>query len=344
MLIIAGPILILLCFSAGLLGTVAIERASGRLGLVQAPNERSSHVKPTARGGGLAIAATALVAWALYASLGYGTGWVVVLLIGMTAILGFADDLRGLSAGLRFPVQIAIIAILVWSASPLPALPAFAGTNIAGPLLAGLVLLAGLWWINLFNFMDGIDGLAATQAILLLLCGSAILISSQAEGAAQATVWLVLAVAAATAGFLIRNWPPARIFMGDAGSTVLALVIFAFALQTISAGWMSYPAWLILPCVFVADASITIARRTARGERPWRAHRRHAYQQLSRLWGHKTITVGYGSITLFWAFPLAYAAEQATDLAWWLVLAAYLPLFGMMGWAGAGGAEETHPS
>ena len=321
-----------LCLVAALLSwclTIALEKRAERMGLVQQPNHRSSHVVPTPSGGGVAIAVATLAAGSV---LGLP---LVLVAAALIAALGFVDDLRDLPAALRFPVQGMIFGGLLWALGPLPPIGVFGGL-----VLAIGVLLAGLWWLNLFNFMDGIDGLAGSQAVLIL-CGVCLVWwTADADAVSAPAFWLALVTAAATLGFLLRNWPPARIFMGDAGSNALALIIFAIALLTIADGGMRYEAWLILPAVFVSDATVTLLRRVARGERPWHAHRRHAYQQLARQWGHRRVTLLYGALTIAWALPLAFLAQHAAGWGWPLVVLAYAPLAGCAVWAKAGAAGE----
>lgn len=326
---------------AGFAGTLAVHRAAPRLGLVQAPNERSSHVNPTPRGGGIAIASAIVAAATLLVIFGFTGLWPVAVLTLAIAILGFGDDLWDLSPALRFPVQGIVLSLLVWSAAPLAPLVLVPGVVVSGWVLAVGVVIVGLWWINLFNFMDGIDGIAASHAIMVLAGAGAIWVMSGVSTAQQPLMLLLLCSIAATAGFLVHNWPPARIFMGDAGSNSLALVIFAIALYTSASGAIGYPAWMILPATFVADATVTVIRRTARGERPWRAHRRHAYQQLSRRWGHRPVTLLYSAITALWCIPLAVASQLVSAYGWLLVGLAYAPILAMAIRAEAGAAHEN---
>ena len=334
-------VIIIAAFLMGWSGTLFIERRAARMGLVQAPNARSSHTKPTASGGGLAIAIATVLAAIALALLGANSLWSIAFLMAIIGALGFTDDLHDLSPALRFPIQAVVFAALLWVAGPLPAIPLPFALTLTGLPLAALLLLVGLWWLNLFNFMDGIDGLAGSQAILLLAGSTLIWWSADPASAQSPAFGLALAGAAATAGFLLRNWPPARIFMGDAGSNALALLIFAVALTTIAGGQIAYQPWLILPALFVTDATVTLLRRMSRGERPWHAHRRHAYQQLSRPWGHKRVTLLYSALTICWTFPLALAAQHLPEWSWWLVILAYLPLLALALAADAGGANET---
>ncbi|WP_157959830.1 MraY family glycosyltransferase [Devosia submarina] len=332
----------LLCLGVGALGwflTIQIERNAVHLGLVQHPNHRSSHHVPTPSGGGAAIATSTLLALLILGLSGESQLWPILLATALIAALGLADDLRDLPAALRFPMQALVLGALVWALGPLPDLPLMPTLTLSGMLLALIVLFGGLWWLNLFNFMDGIDGLAGTQAIFILLGACLLWWTGHPEAPETPAFWMALTTSAATAGFLLRNWPPARIFMGDAGSNSLALIIFALALLTLSAGQIGYQAWLILPSVFVSDATLTLVRRMSRGEKPWHAHRRHAYQQLSRRWGHRNVTLLYGALTLLWALPLAWLVQG--DGNWLVVALAYAPLVGCAAWANAGGATET---
>ena len=326
-------------FAGGWLGTLVVRQFASRMGLVQSPNERSSHSVPTPQGGGIAIAviaiSTAVLTGTLESSL-----FMVAALCAVAACMGLADDVLELSPALRFPIQGLVIAVLVGWALPLPDLILPLNLAISGWFLLVLVWLCALWWLNLFNFMDGIDGIAASLAIVFLLGGLALALWGDPSFLASPFALLALITAAATGGFLVMNWSPARIFMGDAGSNTLALLIFAFCLSTIQQGFIGYPSWLILLSVFVADATVALLRRLARGERPWRAHRRHAYQQLARRWGHKRVSGLYTSITALFALPQAVTALHHPGIAWWLVGLTYVVLAALAIWAGSGDATE----
>jgi len=338
--VLSGILLTIAAILCGLVGTMIVERFAPHLGLVQAPNARSSHINPTPRGGGIAIAVSVTLGIGVLASAGTPELWAIAALTLAIAMLGFADDLWDLSPALRFPIQIVVVLALVWWNGALPVIALPMELELGGWVLAGLVLIAGLWWLNLFNFMDGIDGIAASHTILVLVGMAFIFWLRAGAPVEQAGFWLTMITIGATFGFLLRNWPPARIFMGDAGSNALALVIFALALGTLRDGQVGYQSWLILTSTFVADATITLLRRSARGERPWHAHRRHAYQQLSRRFGHKATTLTYCAITALWCLPLALASEIWTGMAWLLVLFCYLPIVVFCLREGAGQSTE----
>lgn len=327
-------------FLVSLLVTRWIERRAAALGLVQAPNERSSHVVPTPRGGGVGMAVAGVLAGLYFTLAGTGQFGILIALAGVIAILGYIDDLHDLAPGIRFGVQGVAISLLVLTIPAMPGLALPMAMVLGGWVLALVVIVIGLWWINLFNFMDGIDGLAASQAIVILLGAASIWLLREGAAPQAALFWLAVAIAAAAGGFLLRNWPPARIFMGDAGSNFLAFMILGIALMTIAAGALGYASWLILVSVFLTDATVTLVRRTARGEKPWKAHRRHAYQQLSRRWGHRAVTSIYGGVSLCWALPLAWGAAAFPEAAWILALVAVVPLAGLAVWGGAGQSSE----
>ncbi|SEQ32572.1 Fuc2NAc and GlcNAc transferase [Devosia sp. YR412] len=317
-------LMVAFAFMISLTGTHLLIRLAPRLRLVQVPNGRSSHIKPTPSGGGLAIA-IAVVACGIILMVLMPLYWLWLLLGAAIAALGFSDDAFDLSAALRFIVQIAIIAIAIW-VSDVPGVPLPLGFQLAGPALGVVLVVAGVWWINLFNFMDGIDGLAGSQALLILAGAMGLWLWSDSRALSE-PMWILAAVTlAATAGFLLLNWPPARIFMGDAGSNFLSFIMLAVMLTMIESGVISYAGALALASVFISDATVTVVRRILQGERPWSAHRSHAYQKLSRRLGHRSVTIAYAVTTLLWAMPLAFSAIQWPNLEWLFVAVAFLPL------------------
>jgi len=237
--------------------------------ILDRPNERSSHRVATPRGGGIAVIGSILLAWVVLARAESVPSGVSGIALGavLLAAVSWLDDLRGLSPVVRLLAQAAAVAIGI--------------LVLPGPrdlLYLAAISLLWIWWINLFNFMDGIDGLAGSEAAAigagLLLFGS---VGAGADPALQA---FVAAVTGAAIGFLIWNWSPARVFLGDVGSVPLGYVLGFLLL-----GWAVRGYWkiaLILPLYFLADATITLARRLLRGERIWQAHREHFYQQAVR--------------------------------------------------------------
>ena len=234
------------------------------------PNERSMHSRPVPAGAGIGIVATALLLWPWWHT--RTDAFQLALLTGCVALglVSLADDHWRLSPALRFGAQAAVVAVclitLPSEARLVPILPL--------ALERGVVALAWLWFINLFNFMDGIDGLAGSETI-------AVAIGYLAVGAFAGLddpYWgLALVIAASAGGYLFWNWHPAMVFMGDAGSIPLGFLLGWLMLDLALAG--AWPAGLILPLYFLADATLTLLVRARRGETLWQAHRQHFYQR-----------------------------------------------------------------
>jgi Fuc2NAc and GlcNAc transferase len=318
--------------------TALIRRNAQRLGVVQSPNARSSHTIPTPSGGGIGIVLGGSLATAAAALTQPWPNVLVLVTALLVAAVGFYDDRRPLPARVRLAAQVVLIGIAIGFGVRLDALQQQVGVPLPGLAVAALALVAIVYWVNLFNFMDGIDGIAGSQAIFMC-CAAALLATLRApEFTATAPFWVLLGVAAATAGFLVQNWPPAKIFMGDAGSTYLGFVIGSLALITIAGGWLTLPQWVILAAAFVADATVTLVRRLLLGEKVFEAHRRHAYQVLSRRWSsHRKVTLAFIGLNVIWLFPFAYAAQ---GWGWLAVVIAYLPLVGLAVYFGAGAPER----
>ncbi len=309
--------------------TAAVRNYAVRSNLMDHPNERSSHVTPTPRGGGVAIVGAFLTSIVVVAWLG-GVEWPIAVALGgggtVVAVVGFADDRSPLSARTRFAGHLLAACWVAWYLSPLPALPALGmhlPLGLAGSVFAALLMA---WSINLFNFMDGIDGIASMEAVTVGISGALLWALTSAS-----SNWLVAALlACSTAGFLIWNFPPARIFMGDAGSGFLGLMIASLALWAGTEHPVLFWAWLILYGCFMVDATTTLIRRVQRGEKFHVAHRSHAYQFASRRFGsHLPVTLAVGAINLLWLLPIAaLVAFGHLDGLFGLVIA-YTPLIAL---------------
>lgn len=315
-----------------------------RLGLVDTPNDRSSHSRPTPTGGGLGIVVGGSLAGLLLVGFWEPQVGITVVTAGvLLAVIGFWDDRRGVAIKWRLAAQV-LLAGLVIGIFPLDAAAAVLGLHLPeGVLLVAIVLMV-VAFINLFNFMDGIDGLAAGEAIFLLL-GAALLAVLRTPGTEyHPFLWWMVALAGATAGFLAFNWPPARIFMGDTGSTYLGLMIGFFAFASISGTWLTPWQWLILAGLFLADGIVTLVRRAVRREPLLRAHREHAYQQLARrLSSHGRVSALYMAINIVLLLPLAWAAGQWPEAGPVLALVAGAGLVGFVTKAGAGTGSADQP-
>jgi Fuc2NAc and GlcNAc transferase len=313
-----------------------IMRRAGKLGLMQQPNDRSSHVMPTPGGGGVGIVAGGSVAGLLMALLLPWLGVPVIMAGILLAFIGYSDDKRPIAARWRLGAQVLLMGAIV-AVLPIDQL----GLPVPESVLLVILTLGGALWINLFNFMDGIDGLAASEAIFLLV-GAALLAFLFEPGIVDdPRLWWMLGLAAASFGFLLLNWPPARIFMGDAGSTYLGLMTAFFALSTMLSFWLTPWQWLILAGLFLVDSLTTLARRMLRRERFWEGHKRHAYQALQRRFGsHLKATLLYVGINVIVLLPLAWLAGAYRD--WGFAIAAFtvVTLVAAALWAGAGAPLE----
>jgi Fuc2NAc and GlcNAc transferase len=296
-----------------------------RSGLIDVPGERHSHSEATPRGGGAGIV-LALVVMAV-APLGDpmpGTVYTVVLPgFIVLALLGWLDDHRPLRARSRFVVQLLVCVFLVWN---LPRDGMFAGAAFAV-----VAVLFAAWMINLYNFMDGSNGMAAGQGVFAFAVLAWLFHGAGEPGFAA----LGLLAAGCCAGFLPWNLGRARVFMGDVGSLALGFLIAALLLFGVSGGAFSLPVGLMVMAVFLADSTLTLLLRVSRGEQWYNAHRQHLYQRLiARGWTHGRVLLLYQLINLAvvlpgivfgvshpdWAWPVAVALAVALVLGWYLSL------------------------
>lgn len=320
------PLLAAVCL-VSLLLTGLVRRYALRRSILDIPNDRSSHQIPTPRGGGLAIVLTFLgVVLALYAIdwLAPELAWGLLGAGLIVSVIGFLDDHGHIAARWRLLAHFVAAAwVLYWLESlPVLMLP---GVVIDPGWLGWVpVALYLVWLLNLYNFMDGIDGIAAGEAISVSLSASML---AAISGLPSAYVLLPLILAACAAGFLAWNFPPARIFMGDAGSGFLGLVLGAMSLQVAKLSPNMFWVWLILLGVFVVDATTTLLHRLFRGERVYQAHRSHAYQHASRLYrAHRPVTLAVIALNVAWLLPWALAVTLGAVPGVVALLAAYFPL------------------
>jgi Fuc2NAc and GlcNAc transferase len=311
---ISLPILfILVCAAASAALTGLIRRLAWRHGMVDVPNQRSSHQVVTARGGGLAIVLVVLAGAALLALDGILSERLFVALAsssGMVAAIGWIDDRRHVPAPIRFGIHLVAAAVVVLLVDGTEQIVIGAGAVYVGAAGAAIAVLGVVWGTNLYNFMDGTDGLAASEAVIV--AGAAALLLLQADEPGLAGVAALLA--AGSAGFLIWNWQPAKIFMGDVGSGFIGFLIAALAVAAWGAGALSPLTWLVLLGGFVGDATITLVRRVMRGEKWYSAHRMHAYQRLAGAgWSHSRVALGMMGLNLA-LVTLAVTGENRPSL------------------------------
>lgn len=271
-----------LCFALTLAGTGLYRRnAVAKSVLMDVPNDRSSHTVPTPRGGGIVFVAVWTALMAALAGGGLIPSGVALTLIPpalLAAAIGFADDILTLTASRRFLLQIVAALLFLWAIGGYPAMqagPWLLDMGMAGGIFAVLWIV---WSINLFNFMDGVDGIASVEAMMVLAAGGFFLAAGGGAVYGAAAFW----AAAAVGGFLVWNLSKARIFMGDAGSYFLGFFIAALAL--LGERFFNVPLllWVILYGVFWFDATATLLRRIVAGERWYAGHRSHAYQRLQQ--------------------------------------------------------------
>jgi Fuc2NAc and GlcNAc transferase len=304
-------------------------------GLIDRPNPRSSHVRATPRGGGLAIVITvsALLAYLRF-NQQLSPELFLALVVGGLAVttIGLLDDWRSLSPAVRFLVHVAAATWAVYWLQGAATVPAvFSGRGV-------LLVIAVVWMTNLFNFMDGIDGLATMEAASVALGAASLSLLSGHADILRST-WIL---AGACIGFLCWNWPPARIFLGDVGSGYLGYLIAVLAIADARGHWLTLVPWLILCGAFVVDATLTLLLRLLRRSRIFQAHRQHAYQWLARRWhSHRAVTLLVLGINVVWLFPLALLAARLPDWCLAVFLVAVLPLVLGALLAGAGRPEAS---
>jgi Fuc2NAc and GlcNAc transferase len=324
--------------------TAAVRRYAIKKSLMDIPNERSSHDVPTPSGGGVAMVMVFFGISLLYGFLvDVPTAAILAVLGGgaLVAGIGCRDDYMHVAARWRLVVHFtaALFALMLLGGLPDLSIGSWVFTFGWVGYIAGAVLI--VWLLNLYNFMDGIDGIAGIE-LLTVAGGAALLLMWQ--GMTVPAGWLLL-LGACGAGFLVWNWPPAKIFMGDAGSGFLGFSLAVFAIWTGSEEGIGLWAWLILMGIFLVDATWTLVRRVTHGQRFYQAHRIHAYQYAARWFGaHRPVTVGVGLINLFWLLPLAAIATTHQGWGLMLVFVAWAPLMGLCWWFRAGVPEEIGDS
>ena len=320
-------------------GTRAVLGVLRRRAILDLPNERSSHQTPTPRGGGLAVVTVIVVAWGIVGLSAPAPALEILVVCGSAvglAAISWIDDLGGLPVRWRLIGQILAVAVaLAWM--PVRG-PYFGGLLPAAldPIAAAVVWI---WFINLFNFMDGIDGIAGTEAACI---GAGVALTAFAASLGEPIILYGLTAAAAALGFLWWNWQPARIFMGDVGSVPLGF-LFGWLLLVLAAEGL-WAVALILPLYYLADTTITLGRRARRGEAIWRAHREHFYQvAVRRGLGHATVV---GVVLFANLFLIALAGLAAWGRPWHALAGACVVVAALLFYLGTrpGANEGGHRS
>lgn len=318
-------VFIILSFLLTYAGVEIFRRWTLKRGIFDIPNERSSHTAPTPRGGGLIIVIVSLISYTLYSmlyagniSFGYLFGAILI------AVVSWFDDLKSISSGVRFLIHAIGAAAAIISMGYLRTiyLP-LAGEIEFGELGIVVTFLWICWMTNAYNFMDGIDGIAGAQGVTAgvgwFVVG--ILLNVPSTG------FFGLILASACLGFLLHNWQPARIFMGDVGSAFLGYTFAVLPLMAINEansdgirGLFALIA-ILLVWLFVFDTIFTFFRRLLRGEKVWQAHRSHLYQRLVISgYNHASVTMLYGCFSIFVLLSGFYRLSAGTAFDWLPVL------------------------
>jgi len=315
-------ILLLFSFIATYVVTRNALNYANKTGLLDHPCERSSHTVSTPRGGGISVVLVFLlsIVYLRYFTPNLDNHLFISFFSGglIVAAIGLWDDHSSVPAKLRLSTHFTAAIISLFFIADYPDIPLFDNIiklSIFGYFFYTIFLV---WMLNLYNFMDGIDGIASVEAITTLL---GIIIIFYLQGDTNSPR-VLMSLVACVAGFLIWNWPPVKIFMGDACSGFLGFTIGLMVITTSNSEHVNIWSWLILLSVFIVDATYTLFSRVLRGYSWFSPHRSHAYQIISRHYNsHKKVTLGVLAINVFWLFPLTYLA---TFFEYWA------PVFGLI--------------
>lgn len=301
--------------------TQRLARAGARRWLLDHPNERSLHAQPTTRSGGIAIAAGIVLGGVAAAAFVSASNHMIWLAIGSLVMftVSLRDDISHVHPAIRMSVHLLVALMLVYAGFAIDAveLPGVRWPLAPWPA-AILTCLYVAWLVNLYNFMDGMDGFAGGMAVFGF--GTFALLGAASDEAAFAALSAV--VAAASAGYLLFNFPPARIFMGDAGSSLLGFLAAGLSLWASMDG--IFPLWIavLVFSPFIVDATFTLGRRLRRRERVWEAHKSHCYQRLVQLgWGHRKTVLWEYLLMLVCSASALVAWHMPAAAQWWLLVA-----------------------
>lgn len=318
--------LMMVFFILTLLFTGFMRHYALKKNIIDNPNERSSHSVPTPRGGGVAVVCSYLLALAVLIYSQQVTVHLGLTLMAagfVIALLGFLDDHGHINSMLRLAIHFLVAIGAVISLGGFAEVTVFNGLEL-GFIANIIAVLFLVWLLNLYNFMDGINGIASVEAVTTTV-SVAIL---YCVISASLNTDLLLLLAASVFGFLLWNFPKAKIFMGDACSGFLGLTLGILALIALKENLALFYAWIICLGVFIVDATYTLVKRVLTGYKMYDAHRSHGYQILSRKWGsHTPVTMGVLFINILWLFPIAYlTVKEYFVMPEVGVLIAYLPL------------------
>ncbi|MDV4264906.1 glycosyltransferase family 4 protein [Acinetobacter seifertii] len=303
--------------------TYCVRKYALRKNIIDLPNFRSSHVAPTPRGGGLAIVLTFMLAL-FYCFINQLISFNEFFVIGGgclgIAILGFCDDHTHINSMLRLTIHFIAAIFIVFNLRNFNQVIVFNCLNL-GFFTNILAVLFLVWMLNLYNFMDGINGIASIEAIsvgvnLALLYGWY-----------GSNNFILLVIASIVSGFLFWNFPKAKIFMGDVGSSFLGFLFAVLALYALKIDFNLFLAWIICLGIFIVDATFTLVRRIFRGEKIYQAHRSHAYQYAARYFSsHRVVSLAVLLINFVWLMPCAFLVITKNISPFLGLIIAYLPL------------------
>jgi Fuc2NAc and GlcNAc transferase len=284
----------IIIFITSLVATYMIRRWLIRRSILDVPNERSSHLIPTPRGGGIAVTAVWFGGLVVLKYLNIISPQLFYALIGgvLLAVVGLVDDVVGIKPVIRLISQFVCISLAVYFLSDIGRLDFFLVEITQNWILYPVFILGGIWFINLYNFLDGIDAYAATETIMVA-AGMYIVTGSE----------ILLLLIFSVAGFLIWNWPKAKIFMGDIGSTQLGYILVVLGLYFHNTHELDIIYWLILTSLFWMDASMTLVRRLLNREKLSKAHKNHGYQRIVQYgYSHQKVVIISLLINAFFIF------------------------------------------
>lgn len=320
----------LIAFVLSFLGVYFLKKSALRLKIVAIPNERSLHNKVTPRGGGIIIAIVFLAFLLVF----YITRQIMVaeflVLFGgglIMAVTGFLDDILELKASIRFIIQFFAVGWGLYWIGGIPSTVFFERLPVLYAIANAVAVVALVWFINSFNFIDGIDGLATSGATFFSLSIGGYFLWQGIEPYGS----LLIVLAACSLAFLCFNWPPAKIFLGDAGSNFFGYLFGAMVLITVKNGNLSIWTWLIILAYLITDTTTTTFLRLCLVKGWYHTHRSHAYQNLARvLDNHKFVTCLITGINVFYLLPLAYLSIQYQHYAWLAFAASVIPILGFV--------------
>jgi Fuc2NAc and GlcNAc transferase len=320
-----SPLILIASFLASVVFTGAYRRIALRANFVDLPVSRSAHSSPVPVGGGVVIFLLFLITiMFLFAGGKLSVGQFMALSASSAiAIVGFVDDIKELKIKWRIYPQLFASIWAVWWIGGIPEVNFYTWTVSQQWLLNFLGVIGIVWLVNLYNFMDGIDGLAASELSFVNLM-SLLFVINNSDSAFSI---LSLVSLGSALGFLVWNWSPAKVFMGDVGSGFIGFMLGVIAIISIQQQTMTVWTWLILLAVFVVDATLTLLKRFAARQKWYQGHASHAYQKAAKRFNsHRKVTIAIMLINIFWLAPLASLSVLYPKLGIALTAAAIVPL------------------